>query len=99
MARNQNTFSLNNPWPKVGWGLVAGVAVVSIGLGFGVLSRYQQNEPTMDLWSAICRGLGVTADSAPAKESEPALRTPSRIAWTTHTLDQISTGDARHGSF
>jgi cytochrome c553 len=99
MAGDQNTFKPNNPWPKVGWGLVAGVAVVSIGLGFGLLSRYQQNDPTLGLWSAICRGLGVTADSEPAKESQPALRTPSGIAWTTRTLDQITAGDAKHGAF
>jgi cytochrome c553 len=99
MAHGQNTFRPNNPWPRVGWRLVAGVAVVSIGLGFGVLSRYQQNDPTLGLWSAICRGLGVTADRGPAKESEPALRTSSRIAWTTHTLDRISAGDAKHGAF
>ncbi|WP_050420592.1 c-type cytochrome [Bradyrhizobium tropiciagri] len=99
MARDRNTVSPINPWPKVAWALVAGVAVISIGLGFGVLSRYQQNDPTLDLWSAICRGLGLNADIAPAKESEPALRTPSRIAWTTHTLDQVSAGDVRHGSF
>jgi cytochrome c553 len=98
MARDQNTFRLNNPWPKIGWGVVAGVAVVSIVLGFGVLSRYQQNDPTLDLWNAICRGLGVSADTGPAKQPEPALRIPSLIAWTTPTLDQIAAGDAKHGA-
>ena len=98
MAHDQSTFNPKNPWPKLGWGMVAAIAIVSIVLGFGVISRYQQNEPTLGLWNAICLGLGVTADTGPAKQPEPALRTPSLIAWTTPTLDQIAAGDAKHGA-
>jgi cytochrome c553 len=99
MARDQASFRLSNPWPKIGWGAVAGIAVVSTVLGFGILSRYQQNDPTLDLWGAICRGLGVTADSGPASEVAPALWIPSRVAWTRPTLNQIAAGDVKHGGF
>ena len=99
MARDQGAFRLHNPWPKIAWGMVALLVVVSTVLGFGVLSRYQQNGPTLDLWNAICRGLGLSADTAPAKEPVPALRTPTRIAWTSSTLDQIAAGDAQRGAF
>src|ERR1700754_1834511 len=99
MARDQGAFGLDNPWPKIAWGLVACVTVVSLALGFGVLSRYQQNAPTLDFWSAICRGLGLTADVGPAKEPAPALRTPTRIAWTSSTLNQIAAGDPSRGEF
>jgi cytochrome c553 len=64
-----------------------------------VLSRYQQNGSNLDLWNAICRGLGVTSDSASASESRPALRTPTRIAWTSGTLALIGAGDPDHGAF
>jgi cytochrome c553 len=99
MARDQGTLKLNNPWPKIGWGLAAATMVVTAVLGFGVLSRYQQNAPSLDLWNAICRGLGISADTGPASESEPPLRTPTRISWTNSTLDQIAAGDAQHGAF
>ena len=99
MARDQGTLKLNNPWPKIGWGLVAATMVVTVVLGFGVLSRYQQNAPSLDLWSAICRGLGISADTGPASESEPPLRTATHISWTSSTLDQIAAGDAQHGAF
>src|SRR6185369_8746956 len=99
MARDQGAFRLHNPWPKIAWGMVALLVVVSTVLGFGVLSRYQQNGPTLDLWNAICRGLGLSADTAPAKEPVPTLRTPTRIAWTSNTLDQIAAGDAQRGAF
>jgi hypothetical protein len=46
MARDQGDFRLHNPWPKIAWGVAAGVVVASAVLGFGVLSRYQQNGPT-----------------------------------------------------
>jgi cytochrome c553 len=99
MARDHGAFRLHNPWPEIVWGMVASVVVVSAVLGFGVLSRYQLNDPTLDLWSAICRGLGITANVAPATEAQPALRTPTRVAWTSSTLDQVAAGDAKHGAF
>jgi cytochrome c553 len=99
MARDQGPFRLANPWPRIGWLTLVVILVLSGVLGFLVLDRYQQNGETLDAWSAICRGLGITADIGPAGEPEPALRTPSRIAWTGATIDQIRTGDGQHGSF
>jgi hypothetical protein len=71
MAREQGAFRLHNPWPKIAWGMVALLVVVSTVLGFGVVSRYQQNGPTLDLWNAICRGLGLSADIAPRRNQYP----------------------------
>jgi cytochrome c553 len=99
MARDQGAFKLDNPWPRIGWGTMAGVVVIALALGFVVLSRYQQNDPALDLWSAICRGLGITADGGPAAEPKPTLRTPTLMAWTSGTLDQIAAGNAQHGAF
>ena len=99
MARDQGSFSIDNPWPKIGWGMTAGVIVVAVVIGFGVLSRYQQNGSNLDLWNAICRGLGVTSDSASASEPRPTLHTPTRIAWTSDTLALIGAGDPGHGAF
>ncbi len=92
MAREQGTLETYNPWPKIGWGTAAAIVVVSAVLGFGLLGRYQQDGPTLSLWSAICRGLGITSDTAPADALQPPLRTPTRIAWTSATLDQIAAG-------
>ena len=79
--------------------MAVAVIVISSVLGFGVLDRYQQNSATLGLWSAICRGLGLTADTGPATEPRPELRTSTRIAWTRNTLDQIANGNAEHGAF
>jgi cytochrome c553 len=99
MAADQGSIRLDNPWPRIGWALVAVLLGIAVVLAFIVLSRYQQNGPTLDTWSAICRGLGLTADEAPAAEPQPPLRTPTRVAWTRTALDQIRAGDARHGAF
>jgi cytochrome c553 len=99
MARDQGIFRINNPWPKVGWSIAAGILVIAGVLGFGVLDRYQQNGPNLDLWNAICRGLGVTSDSRPESEARPALRSSTRIAWTSGTLAQIAAGNVAHGAF
>ena len=99
MVRDQGAFKLHNPWPRIGWGTAAAIIVISFVLGFPVLGRYRPNDPPLDLWSAICRGLGITSDTRPAAESRPALRTPTQIAWTSSTLDQIAAGDTQHGGF
>ena len=99
MKSGHSASKLDNPWPTIGWGMLAGVIAVSTLLGFGVLSRYQENAPTLDLWSALCRGLGIGADTAPATAPQPAPRTPTRIAWTSTTLERIAGGNPRHGGF
>ena len=99
MARDKGAIRLANPWPRFAWLTCAAIVGISLALGFLVLDRYQQNDPPLGLWGAICRGLGITADIGPAREAAPPLRTPSRIAWTSSTLGQIRAGNAQHGSF
>jgi cytochrome c553 len=97
--RNQGAFKLVNRWDLIAW-VCAFALIVSSGiLGFVVLSGYQQNGPTLGVWAAICRGLGIVADIAPSEEPKPPLRTPTSVAWTATTLDQIAFGDASHGQF
>lgn len=99
MTRNQGAFKLDHPWPLIGWISSIAIVVVSSLLGFVVLSRYQQNAEPLDLWNAICRGLGITFDAAPAGSAQPPLRIPTDVAWTQATLDQIRSGDAERGAF
>jgi cytochrome c553 len=89
----------DNPWPRIGWWSAAALVGVSFVLGFIVLGRYQQNGPTLDTWNAICRAIGITADTGPASEPQPPTRTPTEIAWTTATLARIASGSEQHGAF
>ncbi len=98
MVRDQGLFKLDNPWPRIGWLSAATLLCVSAVLGFIVLGRYQENGPTLDTWSAICRAIGITADSAPTGEPQPPLRTPTRIAWTQATLAQVASGSVKDGA-
>jgi len=99
MGHDQGPFKLDNPWPRIGWWSTAGLLALAAVLGFLVLGRDQQNGPTLGTWSAICRALGIAADTGPAGEPQPPLRTPSRIAWTGGTLAEIAGGNAEHGAF
>jgi cytochrome c553 len=98
MARDPDVPKRDDPWPWIGWLSVGGVVVVSAILGFVVMPRYQQNGSTFDIWNAICRGLGITADTGPAAEPQPPLQTPTRIAWTSATLARIASGNPRNGA-
>jgi cytochrome c553 len=99
MVQTQRADRLENPWPAIGWVSLAVLVGISVVLGFAVLSRFQQNDPALGLWGAICRGLGITADSDPATEPQPPLRTATHIAWTSSTLGEIAAGDPQHGAF
>src|SRR5271170_3370118 len=90
---------MDRDWPLIGWRSATILVIVSVVLGFVVLARYQQNGPTLDIWTAICRAMGITADSGPAGEPQPPLRTPTRIAWTRVTLARIASGREQNGAF
>jgi cytochrome c553 len=99
MVRDQGVLRLENPWPLIGWASFAAIVISSFLIGFVFLSRYQENTDPLTFWGAICRGLGITADTAAASSPQAPLRTPTEIAWTQTTLEQIRNGDAQHGSF
>ena len=98
MVRDQGPFRVDNAWPQIGWWSTAVLISISFVLGFVVLARYQQNGPELDTWNAICRAIGITADSGPAAEPQPPVRTPTRIAWTSATLAQVASGNAQSGA-
>ena len=99
MSRDRGPFRLDSAWQRMAWWSVAALVGVCFVLGFLVLSRYQQSGPPLDVWNAICRAIGITADVGPAGEPQPPLRTPTRVAWTRATLDQVASGNERKGEF
>jgi cytochrome c553 len=98
MTHDQGALKPDYPWSRIGWISFAVIMVVSSLLGFVVLSRYQLNGEPLDIWNAICRGLGIASDSSPAGSPQPALRIPTTVVWTQATLDQIRAGDAERGA-
>jgi cytochrome c553 len=99
MGRAPQPLETVSPWPKIGWRLTAIVLVAFFVLGFFVMGREQQNGPSLGMWAALCRGLGITADTAAAREWRPPLQLATRIAWTRPTLEQVAHGKIEHGAF
>lgn len=89
----------DSPWPRWSWWLTAVVLIAAFFLGFVVLARYQQGGPTLDLWTAMCRAIGIGGEGRAAAVPQPPVHTPTRIAWTGETLAQVSTGNVRRGAF
>ncbi len=97
--RDRGAFKLEQSWPQIAWGFSAAVIVIACVLGFGVLSRYQQNDPSLDLWDAICRGLGIATDSRPADSPRPLLQVSTNVVWSGQTIERIQSGDVKRGAF
>jgi cytochrome c553 len=99
MIQESGPFRRANPWPRIAWTSLVVVVCITAFLGFFVLGRYQQGEPALNVWAAICRSVGISADTGPARQPRPPLRTPTLIAWTGDTLNQIRAGNPEHGAF
>lgn len=99
MASDLSPVRHDYHWSRIGWMSFAVIVLSSAFIGFVFLSRYQANSETLGVWAAICRGLGITADTAAAASPQPPLRIPTELAWTQATLDQIRTGNAQRGAF
>ena len=69
MVREQGPLKLDNPWPRIAWGSMAVVFVVSFLIGFFVLGRFQQNGPTLGSWAAFCRAIGLSCRQRAGKRS------------------------------
>jgi len=88
---------LDRPWTQIGWTSFAVIIVVSFLLGFVVLSRVLPNGERLDVWGAICRGLGIGFDRSASGGAQPPLQVPTELAWTQATIDQIRAGHAQNG--
>jgi cytochrome c553 len=78
-------------------GATAGLFVLALAVGFIWLPSAQRGADGLDLWSAICRAVGLPIGNAPV--SAPVAGQPaSQIAWTTETLRRLARGDARAGA-
>jgi len=47
MVREQGPFKHDDPWPRIAWGTMAVVFIVSFLIGFIVLGRFQKNGPAL----------------------------------------------------
>jgi cytochrome c553 len=69
--------------------------LASVVVGFVWLPSAQQGSGALDLWSAICRAVGLPSDGIAAK---PVSGQPSsRVAWTVATRDLMTRGDGIRG--
>lgn len=91
--------SLVERLPRIAWGFAIGTIVVASLLGFTVLSRYRLDGPPLDLWSAICRGFGITTSEAEPERKSAVTAASTLVVWDAATLDRVKAGDPKRGAF
>lgn len=87
-----------NYWHWRSWAGLAALLVLAFVLGFVVMGR-NTADPRGGLWTAICRGIGLTPGYEQRDAAAPVAVVPSLIAWTPATLAVIASGDAGRGEF
>lgn len=76
---SERLFSWRNQWFSISLGAVAGLAVLSLFVGFVVLPYATTTTPFSDLWSAICSAAGVPRATLKADAIPPAFKTSNVI--------------------
>src|SRR4051812_26767028 len=94
---SKNLPSRNDPRYAVWIGVTAILFFLALAVGFVWLPSAQSGAAGLDLWSAICRAVGLP--SGPPKlgtqvEGQPA----SLVAWTVATRRKLTLGDAEAGA-
>jgi cytochrome c553 len=78
-------------------GATVGLFLLALAVGFVWLPSAQRGAEGLDLWSAICRAVGLpngNARVAPPMTGQPA----STVAWTPETRRSLAQGDAIAGA-
>jgi cytochrome c553 len=78
-------------------GATVGLFLLALAVGFVWLPSAQRGAEGFDLWSAICRAVGLPNGNAPV--SPPVAGQPaSSVAWTTETRQNLARGNASKGA-
>jgi cytochrome c553 len=78
-------------------GTTAGLFFLALAVGFIWLPSVQQSADGLDLWSAICRAVGLPNGNP--RVSVPVAGQPaSAVAWTTATRQRLAQGDSAVGA-
>lgn len=77
-------------------GATVGLFFLALAVGFVWLPSAQRGADGLDLWSAICRAVGLPTGNAPV--SPPISGQPaSMVAWTTETRRNLAGGNSNAG--
>src|SRR2546421_125388 len=98
LSRFRKMTDVDQPRPRdprfaIWIGATAGLFVLALVVGFIWLPLAQRGADGLDLWSAICRAVGLPSGNA--RVSVPIAGQPaSQVAWTTETRRRLAQGDA-----
>ena len=79
MKTDERLFSWRNSWFSLSLGVTAGLAVLSLIVGFLVLPYATPNSQLASLWDAICSAAGVPRATAPSEQVAPTFKTSAVV--------------------
>lgn len=94
------TASTDRSWTLWSAVAVAGFLLVGIGLGMLIVPVVQGEGGGIDAYTAICRAFGILPGT-PARPNPPTEASPfpvTRVAWTQHTIDEVTRADRDNGA-
>jgi cytochrome c553 len=97
MSPGNNSSRLDNPWRFIAVAVVSAIVVVTFGLGFLLLPRYQGSHAPSSEKDSVYHALGFHTHGKAFNSSQPPAKVPTHIAWTEATILQAINGDPKRG--
>jgi cytochrome c553 len=92
--------TLDRPWRR--WATIAVVAVLCVGalFAFVILPNFQRENAQLDLWTAMCRSLGVTSGSPAYRQPVSTARAVpvSQVQWGPDVLRVLAEAEPERGA-
>jgi cytochrome c553 len=88
---------LYNPWRFIAVAVVSATVVVTFGLGFLLLPRYQAAHAPISPKDSVYHALGFHTHGNAFNTVQPPLKVPTYIAWTETIIHQAANGDPKRG--
>lgn len=87
-------------WTLAALGAVGAILVTGAVLGFLVLPGFQRENASLDLWSAICRAVGVTEGSPAYRQPRSTARAMpvSQVAWDPGVISYLANARPQRGA-
>jgi cytochrome c553 len=79
--------------------VLSGIVVISFGIGFLILPRFQQGQRTSSTRGAVSNALGFHQHEKFVASAQPPLTVPTYVAWNESTIHEALSGNVQRGEF
>jgi cytochrome c553 len=99
MSGNSAANWFRDTWAFATIAMATALVVITFGLGFLILPRFQQGHHMSSTRDALDNALGFHGHGEAVSSAQPPVRVPTYVVWDESTIHEASNGDIKRGEF